>query len=124
MEKVTQSFGHALSGLVHALKSERNITLFLLGYIPVLIISFILGISRTDWIALLITGGLFLTIELLNTAMERLVDTLDDYQKQLLGSHFHLGLKMAKDVASAASLVTLLTTVAVIVITLVPHLPR
>jgi diacylglycerol kinase len=75
-----------------------------------------------EWTILLIAGGLFLAVELMNTAMERLVDTLDDYQKQLLGSHFHLGLKMAKDVASGASLVSLTIVIAVILIILLPHL--
>jgi len=123
MRKVAKSFGHALEGLVHALATERNLPLFLCSYFFVLILGSFLHIHTTDWVLIVGAGGGFLAVELLNTAIERLADTVDDEQKKIMGSHYHPGLKTTKDVASAASLVYLLTAIAIILIVFLPHLP-
>jgi diacylglycerol kinase len=121
MRRIKKSFGHAIDGLVHAIKMERNLKLF----IPVYLIILICGIPVVrllwEWIALLMAGGLFLSIELLNTSLERLIDVLDDQKKLLGGTHYH-GIKAAKDVAAAASLVSLLMLIAVLVLVFWPYL--
>lgn len=64
--------------------------------------------SITFILILSLFGGFFVVIELLNTAIERLADTFDDYEKKHRGGHYHPGIKMTKDVGAAASLVALL----------------
>lgn len=71
----------------------------LLGVAPAQSILFILILS--------LVGGFFIVIELLNTAIERLADTFDDYEKKHRGGHYHPGIKMTKDVGASASLVAL-----------------
>ena len=122
MRKAAKSLGYALAGIAHVLATERNFLLFLLGCVPVAALGWVLVISTTEWTMLVTAGGVFLTVELINTSIERLVDTFDDYQKRLVGSHYHLGLKFTKDVSSAAALMSLITVVAVILIIFLPRL--
>ncbi len=108
MKKSVQSLGHAIRGLVHALKHERNLRMFVLGHTVLLLIGIVV---RVDILSLLIAtfiAGLFVAVELLNTAIERLADTVDDCKKTNLGGHYHIGIKQTKDVASAASLIMLI----------------
>lgn len=122
MKKTMKSFGFARAGLWHALKTERNLKRFAFGYVLILLLGIICRLSAAEWTAVIISCGMFFSVELLNTALERLADTFDDYQKQLVGSHEHVGLKLTKDVASAAALVGLVTVLAVLCIVFPPHL--
>jgi undecaprenol kinase len=121
MKRIQKSFGHALDGLVHAIKTERNLQLFIPVYIVLLLLALPVIRVLWEWIALLMAGGVFLSIELINTSFERLLDVLDD-QKKILGSnHYHSTVKAAKDVGAAASLVALLMLIAVVVIVFWPY---
>ncbi len=122
MRKAVKSLGYALAGIAHVLATERNFLLFLLGCVPVVMLGWVLKIGTSEWLILIATSGAFLTAEFINTSIERLVDTFDDYQKQLVGSHYHLGLKFTKDVSSAAVLMSLITVVAVVLIIFLPRL--
>ena len=62
------SFRYAFEGLVAALNEEPNLKLHLLAGFLVLILSFILQISRQDWIIIIILIGLVIAVELTNTA--------------------------------------------------------
>ncbi len=121
MKRTTKSLGFALSGLGHAFLHERNLRLFSLGHILVcLVIGIFLDIDLAFpfIIGLSFIGGFFVVIELLNTAIERLADTVDDCEKTHREGHYHPGIKLTKDVAAAASLVALLLYVAIVVIML------
>ncbi len=122
MQQTIKSFGFACAGLWHALQTERNLKRFAITYLFILLLGIVCKLSQYEWVALIISCGLFFSIELLNTALERLVDTLDDYQKQLLGNNLHIGLKLTKDVASSAALAGLVTVIAVLCIVFPPHL--
>ncbi|HVW66906.1 MAG TPA: diacylglycerol kinase family protein [Candidatus Peribacteraceae bacterium] len=116
-----RSFGFALSGLVHAFKRERNIRLFLYGYIVVIGVGAYLRLLTWEWLTIIIAGGLFLCTELLNTAIERFVDVVDHNRKMDGGTGYHANLKAAKDVAASASLVALSVNILVIVIVFWPY---
>lgn len=122
MRLFAKSLGHALTGLRHALETERNLKYFLVGYLLILLAGLAAGLDPADWIAVIIASGVFFAIELLNTALERLVDTFDDYRKQMVGNNYHVGLKRTKDVASSAALMGLLTLLAVLAVVFPPHL--
>lgn len=121
MKKTVKSLRHALSGLLHAFSTEWNLIRFTVVYIIILAAVSTLTLDRYEWLSLVLSGGLFTAIELMNTAVERLVDTFDDYQKQMLGGNYHLGLKISKDVAAAASLISFLTVIATLFIVTLPH---
>lgn len=122
MKETMKSLGFARAGLWHALQTERNLKRFAVAYLLILLLGIVCGLSPSEWVAVIISCGMFFSIELLNTALERLVDTFDDYQKQLVGSNEHVGLKLTKDVASAAALAGLLTVIVVLCIVFPPHL--
>lgn len=114
MKKAARSFGFAISGLMHAVKEERNIRLFLIGYAVIFFVSWQQNVILPVYFVYFVLIGLFLITELINTAFERVVDVIDDCEKKKHNGHFHIGLKQAKDVAAAASLIALLINIAFI----------
>lgn len=104
MKKTKQSLGFALTGLTHAIQSERNIRLFLIAHLVIVGLGYFFGLSVFEWIAIILFAVLFLITELINTSIERLADTFDDCEKKRNAGHYHAGIKQAKDVAAAASL--------------------
>ncbi|MBG9544388.1 diacylglycerol kinase [Cytobacillus firmus] len=91
------SFVFAFSGIRTALWNERNLQIHLAVSLAVMFFGIYFGISRLEWmIILLAIGGMF-SLELLNTAIERAVDlSTEDY---------HPLAKQAKDIAAGAVLV-------------------
>jgi diacylglycerol kinase len=100
---------------------ERNLQLFLPIYILVLILGAMVRLISWEWLALVIAGSMFLSTEILNTAIERLTDVLDDERKVVGRNHYFKMLKAAKDVGAAASLVSLIAMIAVVCIVFGPY---
>lgn len=121
MKRVRKSFGYAVDGLMHAFAIERNLQLFAPIYALVLVLGAAVRLLTWEWLILILAGACFMAVELLNTALERLTDVLDD-QKKILGGHrYHASMKAAKDVAAAASLIMLLALVAVVITVFWPY---
>lgn len=121
MRRIRKSFGFAVEGLTHAVEMERNLQLFIPVYILVLVLGGMVQLITWEWLALIITGGLFLSIELLNTAIERLADVLDEERKLSGRRGFHAKMKATKDVAAAASLMSLIAVIATVCIVFAPY---
>lgn len=121
MRRIRRSFGHSLDGFMHAMQMERNLQLFVPVYIIVLVLGGFLRLLPWEWLALIIAGMAFMSVELLNTAVERLTDVFDDQRKSTGRSHYHSTFKAAKDVGAAASLVSLITVITVIVVVFWPY---
>jgi diacylglycerol kinase (ATP) len=102
---VFDSFKFAMEGLVYAIRSQRHMTYLLLLAAAVLLASQLLGVDRTGLIALVFAIGLLLSAELINAAIEAVVDLACD--------SYHPLAKAAKDVAGAAVLVS--SAIAVII---------
>ena len=122
MKRTVKSLGHAVEGLVHALKYERNLRRFVLGHTLLMLVGFLLHVDLISIILATMLAGFFVVVELLNTAIERVTDTFDDYLKTARGGHEHPGVKMAKDVGSAASLIALTVYVSMIVLLMLPYI--
>lgn len=92
-----KSFRYAFSGIRLMLVSQHNAWVHVFATIAVVVASFGLGITRTDWcwVVLAIVG--VWTAEALNTAFELLCD--------VASPGFHPMVKNAKDVAAGAVLV-------------------
>lgn len=108
------SFAFAISGIKSAIKKERNIRIHLLISLLVLICSIYFSISRYEWLFVLLAIGGMLSLELINTAMERVVDlvTLD----------FHPLAKQAKDIAAAAVFLYAIFSVVIGIIIFMPRI--
>ena len=96
IRKFVKSFGYAVEGLVAAMR-EQNIRFHYMCVVVVVITGLLTGLSATEWMVLVLTMALVLGAELLNTAIERVVD--------LASPGIHPLAKQAKDIAAGAVLV-------------------
>lgn len=96
-KRLSNSFKYAFSGIVSAYKDEQNLRIHTMVAILVLIMGFILKLSRIEFIICLVLIGLVLMAEFINTAIENLVD-LVTLEKNPYA-------KIAKDTAAAGVLV-------------------
>lgn len=90
------SFKYAWDGIVHALTHEQNIRIqFFIGTF-IMVLSYLLEISRSEKLILFIVIGVVISLELVNTAIERIID--------LVSPEYHPIAKLAKDVSAGAVL--------------------
>lgn len=109
-----QSFGHALNGLAYALRTQRNARIHVVVAVIVALLAFWLRLDVLRSAILALTIGAVFVAELLNTALEALVD--------ILSPDYHDAAKIAKDVSAGAVLVLGLTSVVVGLFILGPEL--
>jgi diacylglycerol kinase len=121
MRRIRRSFGYAFEGFIHAFAIERSLQLFIPVYILVLVLGGLANLLMWEWLALVLSGGFFLSIELLNTSLERLADVLDEERKLAGRRGFHAKMKATKDVAAAASLMSLIAVIATVCIVFAPY---
>ena len=93
-----QSIRYALDGIKYILKTQQNARIHLFFTLAVFILGFLFGISRMEWIALVLTVGLVWAAELFNTAVEVMVDLISPEQ--------HIGAKISKDISAGSVFVT------------------
>ncbi len=91
------SVKHALDGIAHAVRTQPNFKVHIVISVFVIVLSIWLKISQIEWIIIGLTIAAGLVIELLNTAVESVVD--------LITKRFHPLAKVAKDTAAGAMLV-------------------
>jgi diacylglycerol kinase (ATP) len=109
------SFQYAGNGLTYALRTQRNFRIHSLASLMVLLLAGLLRLPAVEWAILGLTCGAVLTLELINTALEAVVDLT-------VQQTYHELAKVAKDCAAAAVLVAALVAVWVALFLLVPPL--
>ena len=97
MQRFIRSFNHAFDGIMYAVKTQPNMRTHLAISVLVLLTTLILRIDRIYVIAIILAIALVIALELINTAIESLVDLL-------IATHHPLA-KTAKDAAAGAVLV-------------------
>jgi len=114
--KRMKSFRDAANGIRLLLKFEHNARIHLLILILVVIAGFLLKISSTEWIAIVIVSGLVLAGECFNSAVEYLSDRITpDYDEEI---------GKAKDIAAAAVLISAIVSVITGLIIFIPAVLR
>lgn len=111
---VLYSFKHAISGFRKAVKEERNMKIHLLLTIVVVFLGFFLKVSMIEWIFILLCIGGVITLELINSSIENVVD--------LVTEETHPLAKKAKDMAAAAVFFFALVSVVIGCIIFIPKL--
>lgn len=91
------SFNYAISGIVFALRTQRNMRIHMAAAALVAIASLFLGVSRMELVAIVFAVSLVFVTELVNTGIESAVDLAVDRYDPVA--------KIAKDVSAAAVLV-------------------
>ncbi len=91
---IRKSFHYARQGFRSAFKDERNIKIILSIGVLAIIAGFVIGLDLIEWAIILTCCGCVITSELLNTAVETVVD--------IVSPEFHPLAGRAKDIAAAA----------------------
>ncbi|MBL8510191.1 MAG: diacylglycerol kinase [Betaproteobacteria bacterium] len=110
MGRITKALGYSLQGLNHAIRHEAAFRQELLIALPAMLGLWFLPVTLVEKIVLLATTLLVLIVELLNSAIEAVVDRVSTEHHPLSGR--------AKDLGSAAVLlafILMLTAWALIV---------
>ena len=95
---VISSLEFALTGIFTAFKEEKTMRSHVLSALAAIIAGLIFRISATEWLFLLLSIFLVIAFEIMNSAVENVVDLASDY-------HFSMRAKNAKDMAAGAVLV-------------------
>lgn len=95
---LTASMEFAITGVVNAYKEERNMRKHMISALLAIIAGLVFQISALEWLLLLLSIFLVISFEIINSAIENVVDLASDY-------HFSMLAKNAKDMAAGAVLV-------------------
>ena len=72
--KQLKSFNHAFNGLKILVKEEHNSWIHIVFMLIAITLGFILNISIPEWIGIILSIGLVISLELINSAIENLAD--------------------------------------------------
>jgi diacylglycerol kinase (ATP) len=92
------SFNYAIEGLIHVLRRERNMRVHFALATVVLVLAFAYDVTKVELMALLIAISFVLIAEMVNTAVEEMID--------LSTGRYDPRAKTAKDVAAGAVLIS------------------
>lgn len=112
-----QSFRCAVQGLRDAWGSEPNLRLQAFASAAVTAGGLLVGLSTPEWLWMTVAVGLVFFTELLNTAIEKLVDLTVGLRPDPLA-------RQVKDVAAGLVLMSCLVAAIIGCLTLLPHLIR
>ena len=111
---LTRSFGYAFEGIWTGIRKERNMKIHCLAVIAVTAAGTFVGLSAAEWCICLLLFALVISLELVNTAVEAVVDLVTEEKKPLA--------KIAKDTAAGAVLFAAIISAIAGCIIFVPHL--
>jgi diacylglycerol kinase (ATP) len=100
-----QSFNYAFEGIIHVLRTQRNMRIHFGIALIVLIAGLAVDVSRLELIALLLAIAFVLIAEMLNTALEAAIDVAT--------TSFDPMAKLAKDIAAGAVLIATVNAIAI-----------
>lgn len=95
---LVSSLEFAITGIITAIKEERNMRKHIVSAILASVAGAIFCISAIEWLFLLLAIFLVITFEVINSAIENVVDLASNY-------HFSILAKNAKDMAAGAVLI-------------------
>ena len=102
---ILESFNVAFEGIIHVLRTQRNMRIHFLIAVAVLIAALAVDVSKIELIVLLLSIAFVLITEMVNTAVEAAVD--------IASTSFDPMAKLAKDIAAGAVLIASVNAVAV-----------
>lgn len=114
LRKLVESANHAIEGILHSAKTQTHLRYHFYTAIFILILSLVLGVTKTEFIAVAIVSIIVLSVEMLNTAVEAIVDHMfKEYDERA---------KIIKDIAAGAVLLTAIGSAVIGYIIFVPYL--
>jgi undecaprenol kinase len=111
--RLWRSFAFAITGIKSALWTERNMRIHFVVSVLVILFAVYFSISKLEWLFILVAIGGIFSLELINTAIERVVD--------LITAEYHPLAKQAKDVAAGAVFIYAIMAVIIGILIFLPH---
>ncbi len=99
------SLNYAFEGIIHVLKTQRNMRIHFFVAIAVLVASLFFDLTRMEVLILFLTISIVIIAEMINTAIEANIDLITD--------KYHVFAKTAKNVAAGAVLIASINSVVV-----------
>ena len=100
-----ESFNFAIEGVIHVLRTQRNMRLHFAAAVAVIVVAVAVGVSKIELSLLLVSIAFVLVAEMINTAVEGTIDAAT--------TSFDPMAKLAKDIAAGAVLIASVNAVAV-----------
>ena len=97
MIKLFKSFGYAFKGMFVALREEQNMRIHLIAIAVVTVLGIYLSLTAIEWAVIALTIGFVVSMEMMNSAIEAIVDHVSP--------EFHKDAGRIKDLAAGAVLV-------------------
>lgn len=113
----SQSLGHALDGVKDLFLQERNFRFHVSMALLVVVMGLILRISVADWLWILLAIFSVIAAETVNTIVERVVDLI-------VGQHYNVIAKYAKDIAAGGVVISALFAVIIGSLIFIPIVVR
>jgi diacylglycerol kinase (ATP) len=113
LKKQLRSFGYAWKGIQSCVGKEQNLSFHLIAAMAVIIAGIVLGITRTEWIMVVMCIGTVIAAELFNTAIEKLVDLVSPERHPVAGR--------VKDIAAGAVLICAVAAAIIGLIIFIPY---
>ncbi|CAG9608120.1 diacylglycerol kinase family protein [Pseudoneobacillus rhizosphaerae] len=110
----SETFKFALEGIRVSILKEKNIRFHLLFSVIVIVLAIIFNLTQTEWLFILIAIAGMIVVEMINTAIERVVDLVTDQYHPLAGQ--------AKDIAAGAVLIYAIFSVIIGMIIFIPKI--
>lgn len=112
--RFSDSLKFAWRGILFALRTERNMVIHSLGAVLAVTACIVFRVSAVEWVLIFLTASLVLVLEIINTAIEVLVDYLSRERR----AHP----KVIKDLAAGAVLTATVMAIVVGSIVFVPKI--
>ena len=109
-----KTLSYGFNGILYTLKHERNMVIHFLVMILVIIAGIVFKITFVEWGVCFVLFALVLSLELMNTALENVVDLVTEEKKAKA--------KVAKDAAAGAVLVSAIFAVIIGISIFLPRL--
>ena len=107
-------FNHAFRGFFQMFRSERNFKIQIFAFLLVIGLGFFLTISKDHWIVILLISAMVLSLEIINSAIEKFCD--------LITTETNHQVKTIKDISAAAVLLASLFAIVIGVIIFYPYI--
>ena len=113
MKRILRSFFYALKGILYTLRHERNFQIECAVAGTTLLLMLFLPISPLEAVVLILTIALVLGMEMINTALERVMD--------ILKPRVHPYARVIKDVMAGAVLIATIAAVLIGILIFFPY---
>lgn len=114
LRKRLKSFRFAFNGIRLLITREHNAWIHCFAAVCVITAGYIVGLTATEWIAIIITIGVVLAAEAVNSSIEALAD--------LVSPGYNEAIKRTKDLAAGAVLILAIAAAIVGLIIFTPKL--